>query len=41
MAVGITALASIAVLRFNRAAMRLASTFPELLKVPLLGKFLT
>jgi O-antigen/teichoic acid export membrane protein len=39
-ALAVTAVASLVVLRFNRAAMRLASTFPELLKVPLLGRFL-
>jgi O-antigen/teichoic acid export membrane protein len=39
-ALAVTAVASLAVLRFNRTAMRLASTFPELLKIPLLGRFL-
>jgi O-antigen/teichoic acid export membrane protein len=39
-ALAVTAVASLVVLRFNRAAMRLASTFPELLKIPLLGRFL-
>jgi O-antigen/teichoic acid export membrane protein len=40
-AVAVTAVGSLVVLRVNRRAMRLASTFPELLRLPLLGRFLS
>jgi O-antigen/teichoic acid export membrane protein len=41
MALVVTTVASLVILRLNRTAMRLANTFPELLKVPLLGRFLS
>lgn len=40
-AVIVTMVGSLVVLRVNRRAMKLASTFPELLRLPLLGRFLT
>jgi O-antigen/teichoic acid export membrane protein len=40
-AVAVTTVGSLVVLRVNRRAMRLASTFPELLRLPLLGRFLS
>jgi O-antigen/teichoic acid export membrane protein len=36
----VTGLASLALLRLNRNAMQLANTFPEVLKVPIVGRFL-
>jgi O-antigen/teichoic acid export membrane protein len=36
-----TGIVSVVVLRLNRHAIQLAGTFPELLKLPLLGRFLT
>jgi O-antigen/teichoic acid export membrane protein len=36
----VTAIGSLVVLRLNRASMRLANTFPELLRVPGLARFL-
>ncbi len=40
-AVALTTVGSLVVLRVNRRAMRLANTFPELLRLPLLGRFLS